>query len=363
MPWPVTRKPGNSRSQEQADQVFQHHEADRRAAGRSAGRRMKRSTCAGSGISAAHAVPVLLALQQQRHHQAHVGDERERMRRVDRQRRQHREHPLHEPGVEPGPVVGGQRRRRRRPRCRPRAAAPRSSRQTRCCSASSASARCSISASCCAGVRPSGERAVDAGLGLADQAGDADRVELVEVGGADRDEAQPLQQRMARVLRLLHHAVVEVEPGQLAVDEAVRAVRRDRRDAPRSRRGLLHEQRRLCRQRPAGRVRCSWRRYYRSDGAVERSPASATKSSSRLFPPPAISQSTAAASCRVMPEPPASARDRAAPPPRAASPACAAGAAAASPAPFPARRAGGPPAAWPAGLAAMIVRRAESPRR
>ncbi len=68
----------------------------------------------------------------------------------------------------------------------------------------------------------------DAGLGLADQAGDAHRIELVQVGGADRDEAQPFQQRMARVLRLLQHAVVEVEPGQLAVDEAVGAVRRDR---------------------------------------------------------------------------------------------------------------------------------------
>ena len=57
-------------------------------------------------------------------------------------------------------------------------------------------------------------------LACADQPGDADRVELVEVGGADRDEAQPLQQRMARVLRLLQHTRVEVEPGQFAVDEA-----------------------------------------------------------------------------------------------------------------------------------------------
>ena len=51
------------------------------------------------------------------------------------------------------------------------------------------------------------------------EAGDAHHVELVEVGGRDRQEAQPLQQRMARVLRLLQHAPVEGEPGQLAVDE------------------------------------------------------------------------------------------------------------------------------------------------
>ena len=43
----------------------------------------------------------------------------------------------------------------------------------------------------------------DAGLRLADQAGDAHRVELVEVVRADREEAQPLQQRMAGVLGLV----------------------------------------------------------------------------------------------------------------------------------------------------------------
>ncbi len=61
-------------------------------------------------------------------------------------------------------------------------------------------------------------------LRLPDQRGDADRVELVEVGCADRQEAQPLQQRVARVLRLLQDAVVEIQPGQLAVDETFRAV-------------------------------------------------------------------------------------------------------------------------------------------
>ena len=90
---------------------------------------------------------------------------------------------------------------------------PRNSRQTRCCSASNASARSLISASCCAGVRPSGETAVRPGLRLTDQAGDAHRVELVEVGRADRDEAQALQQGMAGVLGLLDDAVVEIEPG------------------------------------------------------------------------------------------------------------------------------------------------------
>ena len=61
----------------------------------------------------------------------------------------------------------------------------------------------------------------DAGLGLAHEAGDADGEELVEVGGGDADEAEALEQRVAGVLGLLHDAVVEVEPAQLAVDEAV----------------------------------------------------------------------------------------------------------------------------------------------
>jgi len=37
----------------------------------------------------------------------------------------------------------------------------------------------------------------------------ADHVELVEVRGGNRQETQPLQQRMVQVLRLLQNAVVE----------------------------------------------------------------------------------------------------------------------------------------------------------
>ncbi len=59
-----------------------------------------------------------------------------------------------------------------------------------------------------------------AGAGLADQPGDADRVEFIEIRGADGDEAQPFQQRMMRVLSLGNDAEIEVQPGQLAVDEA-----------------------------------------------------------------------------------------------------------------------------------------------
>lgn len=52
------------------------------------------------------------------------------------------------------------------------------------------------------------------------QAGDAHHVELVEVAGEDREELGPLQQG-ALVLGEGEHPRVEVEPGQLPVEEAV----------------------------------------------------------------------------------------------------------------------------------------------
>ena len=63
---------------------------------------------AGQRNQCAHGLPVLLAQEQQGDHKAHVGNERERMRRIDRQGREDREHAFHEPGVEPLDVLGGQ---------------------------------------------------------------------------------------------------------------------------------------------------------------------------------------------------------------------------------------------------------------
>jgi hypothetical protein len=54
------------------------------------------------------------------------------------------------------------------------------------------------------------------------QAGDAHHEELVEVIGRDRQEAQLLQHRMALVFSLFEHAPVEMQPGELAVDESLR---------------------------------------------------------------------------------------------------------------------------------------------
>jgi hypothetical protein len=50
----------------------------------------------------------------------------------------------------------------------------------------------------------------DAGAQLAFQAGDAHHEELVKIVGRDREEAHPLQKRMADILGLLQHAAIEV---------------------------------------------------------------------------------------------------------------------------------------------------------
>jgi hypothetical protein len=141
------------------------------------------------------------------------------MRRVDRQGRQHREHPLHEIGFEPVAVRRGQGLDlgHHQPRLG------------------------QLTLHLVPGMLLIGDQAPgtqidfdqllgrrhpvrrlhdDARLRLADQAGDAHGIKLIEVGGADGNEAQPLQQGMVAVFRLLHHAMVEIQPGQLPVDEA-----------------------------------------------------------------------------------------------------------------------------------------------
>ena len=71
-----------------------------------------------------------------------------------------------------------------------------------------------------------GRALLDARELLALEAGDADHEEFVEIVARDGEEAQPLEQGMGRVARLLEHAPVEGEPGQLAVEIARARLRR-----------------------------------------------------------------------------------------------------------------------------------------
>ena len=63
------------------------------------------------------------------------------------------------------------------------------------------------------------KRVLHVGGHLAPQARHADHVELVEVRREDREELQPLEQRDARILRLRQHPGIELQPGELAVEQ------------------------------------------------------------------------------------------------------------------------------------------------
>ena len=150
-----------------------------------------------------------------------IGDERKRMGRIHRQRGQHRKDVGHEAPFEPGAVAGfeigrldhrdaglGELAAQRQPghllgfHQGPGALVDRLELLRR-------------------GEAVLAQR-LDAGEVLAFEPGHPDHVEFVEVARRDRQEAQPLQQRMARIVGLGQHPLVEGEPRQLAVDEARR---------------------------------------------------------------------------------------------------------------------------------------------
>ena len=74
------------------------------------------------------------------------------------------------------------------------------------------------------GGEPVGPAGVDPGVHLVVHAGDPHHVELVQVGGVDGEELDPLEQGRRLVLRKRQNPLVEVEPGQLAVHEELGGV-------------------------------------------------------------------------------------------------------------------------------------------
>ena len=72
------------------------------------------------------------------------------------------------------------------------------------------------------GVQARGAHRGDARLDAPHEPRHAHHVELIEVGGEDRQEPGPLQQREVPILGLLQDPLVEVHPGQLAVGVTAR---------------------------------------------------------------------------------------------------------------------------------------------
>ena len=68
------------------------------------------------------------------------------------------------------------------------------------------------------GREPVGAACVDPGVDLVEQPRDPDHEELIEVGGVDRAELDPLEKRDRGLLGQLQHPLVEVEPGELPVE-------------------------------------------------------------------------------------------------------------------------------------------------
>ncbi len=152
--------------------------------------------------------------------EAQIRDEGKRMRRIDGERRQQREDIGHEPVMQPvalafGHLVGAEHGDPGRAQL---------AAQTAIAFLLGMHHRADLflhGSQLLRRDQPVFARRLDTGADLAAQSRDAHHVEFIEVIGRDRQEAQPLEQRMLHVVGLFEHPLVEREPRQFAVDEAL----------------------------------------------------------------------------------------------------------------------------------------------
>ena len=83
---------------------------------------------------------------------------------------------------------------------------------------SSSSTRVWIASIRSLGGCPSGPARIDARVELIEEPGNPDHEELVEVRGVDRAELHSLEERHVGVLGQFQHTLVEIQPGELAVE-------------------------------------------------------------------------------------------------------------------------------------------------
>jgi hypothetical protein len=60
----------------------------------------------------------------------------------------------------------------------------------------------------------------NAGVHLLHEPGDTNLEKFIEIGTHDRQESNPFEQRVPRILGLLKHAAIKRKPAQLAVEES-----------------------------------------------------------------------------------------------------------------------------------------------
>ncbi len=171
-----------------------------------------------------HEFIVAVLHQFERDGEAEIGDEGKGMRRIDGQRRQNRKHMQQEILFEPGEFRLGQILRIDENDAGRLEFAAQFAPAALLFGGEQARALADLD-QLLGGRQPVFRARIDAGAHLAAQTRDADHEEFVEIIGRDREKPQLLEQRVIAVRRFLQHAAIEFEPGQFAVDEALRRAR------------------------------------------------------------------------------------------------------------------------------------------
>ena len=169
-----------------------------------------------------HRPAVSHARKLQGNREAEIGNERERVRRIDGERRQQRKNVREKEILEPGLLrladIGSVNQRNAGFRERPPQLAPLGLLILDQQQHGFGNAHKLLG-----GCQAFGAFGADAGAHLRSKAGDAHHEKFVEVVGRDREELQPLQQGIAAIGGFFENAPVEIEPGEFAVDKTVGA--------------------------------------------------------------------------------------------------------------------------------------------
>jgi hypothetical protein len=212
---------GHIEAGKQAIEEQRQHLLDRQVALPAPGQAHEALDRRGDRDQALDVLVVPLPPQIEDHAEAEVGDEGERVRRVDRDRRENREQALHEVSLEPlalPPVeIAGSENRNVRgvqlgPQLLPAALLALDQRRHPLVDQDQLLGRV-------VAVRAPGPLP---GAQLSLESGDPDHRELFQIARRDRQKTEPFEQRIALVVGLLEDALVEGEPRQLAIEKAFR---------------------------------------------------------------------------------------------------------------------------------------------